>query len=238
MNCPKCQSRIPNENINIVTDVAQCEECRFLFKISENLSSSKSSGYTEEVDSNFNINKPPNGAWIREESDALVIGATTRSAMAFFLVPFMIIWSGGSLGGIYGGQIATGEFNLLFSLFGIPFILGSILFWGLAFMFIIGKVEVTVDHTEGRVFTGIGKIGLTKRFELHEVTSAREETVVGNKGNRSQKILLEGQKRISFGTFLNDSRRYYILKSIQKILSDKKSNRNFLKVNLFNHLVD
>jgi hypothetical protein len=50
--------------------------------------------------------------------------------------------------------------------------------------------------------------------------------------------MLEGENRIFFGTFLNKSRRYYLLKSLQKVLPDKKNNRNFLKVNLFNHLID
>ena len=41
----------------------------------------------------------------------------------------MLIWSGGSLGGIYGTQIANQEFSLLQSLFGIPFIIGTINLW-------------------------------------------------------------------------------------------------------------
>jgi hypothetical protein len=182
MNCPKCQSRIPNENINIVTDVAQCEECKFLFKVSENLSSSKSTEHKEEKDASFNISNPPKGAWISEKSDALVIGATTRSPAAFFMVPFMLVWSGVSLGGIYGNQIVEGRFDLSTSLSGLPFILGSVLFWGFALMFVIGKVEVTLDYTGGKIFTGMGKLGLTKRFQLDEIISVAEEDFVSNKG--------------------------------------------------------
>ena len=54
--------------------------------------------------------------------DTVSLGATTRSPIAFFLVPFMCVWSGGSLGGVYGSQVLNGEFDLGISLFGIPFI--------------------------------------------------------------------------------------------------------------------
>lgn len=57
------------------------------------------------------------------------ISATTESPIAFFLVPFMLVWSGGSLGGIYGTQIANGHFNLFLSLFGIPFCNGDNIIW-------------------------------------------------------------------------------------------------------------
>lgn len=237
MKCPRCQSPIPNQNINIATDVAQCEECHLVFKISENLSSKSRTHREEALDANFNIGDPPKGAWIRQGSNELIIGATTRSYMALFLVPFMIIWSGGSLGGIYGSQIMMGEFNLMMSLFGIPFLLGSILFWSIALMTVVGKVEITLDHTDGKVFTGVGKIGYTKRFELSEIQTVRESQSSGRRGSSTYSIALEGQRRITFGTLLNESRRYYLLKVLQKVVTDKANNRNFLTPNLMRHLI-
>ena len=43
--------------------------------------------------------------------DGFRLTLSTRSCIAFFLVPFTLFWAGGSLGGIYGTQIAKGEFN-------------------------------------------------------------------------------------------------------------------------------
>ena len=65
----------------------------------------------------------------------------------------MLVWSGASLGGIYGTQIIDREFDLIQSLFGIPFILGSLLFWTLALMAIWGKVEITLNNKGGKIFT-------------------------------------------------------------------------------------
>ncbi len=222
MNCPNCNSEISNSNINIQTDLAQCQSCNKIFKISEN--------FNTIADDKFDILNPPNGAWIKEEMNQLIIGASTRSPIAFFLVPFMVVWSGGSIGGIYGTQIASGEFNPLMSLFGIPFLIGSVMFWSFALMAIWGKVELTLDKVGGKVFTGIGSIGLTKKFSWNEVSTVRENNSVkfNYPGSQGGQIVIEGSKRISFGTGVKESRRYYLLKGLQSVLSKVKLNKRFV----------
>lgn len=217
MKCPKCNSVIENDKINIQTDIAQCSHCNEVFKISESLN---------VVDEKFDINDPPAGAWMKNDYDVVIIGATTRSPIAFFLVPFMLIWSGGSLGGIYGSQIISGEFNLFMSLFGIPFVLGSILFWSLTLMAIWGKVEMTLDNNGGKIFTGLGTIGITKKFEWKDISKIKESRTNFNyRVSRGSKIILEDKKRISFGSGLKENRRYYLFKSLQKQYPAQKLNR-------------
>jgi len=221
MNCPRCKNEIGKENINIMTDVGQCPHCDHIFKISENL--------TNETADGFDMNNPPKGAWIRRELDHTVIGATTRSPIAFFLVPFMIVWSGGAIGGIYGTQILSGDFDPFLSLFGIPFIIGAILFWSLTVMVIWGKVEMTLDKEGGKIFTGVGSLGLTKRFTWDEISSVKEnESNFRYPGSQGGDILLEGKKRISFGKGVNETRRYYLFRSLKSIIGKVKSNRKFL----------
>jgi hypothetical protein len=221
MNCPNCNSEIQKENINIMTDIAQCQQCNNLFKISENL--------TFDFDDGFDINNNPNGTWIKREINQIKIGASTRSPIAFFLVPFMLVWSGGSLGGIYGSQILRGDFNPTMSLFGIPFIIGSVLFWSFALMAIWGKVELTLDRMGGSIFTGVGNVGLTKKFKWEEVSTIKErQTNVRFPGSNGNEIQLEGKKRISFGSNVNDSRKYYLFRTLKQIISKVKSNKSFL----------
>ncbi len=221
MNCPKCSTEIKNENINIATDIGQCQNCNYIFKISENFSS--------DLEDGFDINNPPKGTWIRRDLDQVVIGATTRSPIAFFLVPFMIVWSGGSIGGIYGSQILSGEFNPFMSLFGIPFLIGSIIFWSLALMTIFGKVELTLDRLGGKAFTGVGNIGLTRRFTWDEISVVREnQSKFRYPGNQGVEIALEGKKRISFGAGVNENRRYYLFQATKNILYKVKSNKKFI----------
>lgn len=230
MKCPSCNTEVQSRNINIQTDVAQCQNCNRVFKISAVLAGSKFRGYSNF--DGFDLNNPPNGAWIRAEMKQLVIGVTTRSPVAFFLVPFMVIWSAGSIGGIYGTQLVSGKFNLLISLFGIPFLIGAVVFWNLALMAIWGKVELTLDKYGGRIFTGIGKIGRTKKFTWDEIVSVREEEIYYRGSYRGGKILLEGKRRISFGMGfgmgIKGSRRYYLFRALEQIIAKVKANKNFI----------
>ena len=233
MNCPNCNSVIASENINIQTDIARCQNCNHIFKISDHVLGEEESDDLPVED--FDINDPPNGAWMRHEMNQLVLGASTRSPAAFFLVPFMLIWSGGSLGGIYGSQFISGEFDLFMSLFGIPFLLGSILFWGITALTIWGKIELTFNRYGGEIFTGVGKIGRRQKFDWDDVSKVREvwqhrnrSSRRGARGGMQKSIVLEGQKRLTFGMWLKDSRQYYLYQATKFIIQKVKSNQNFI----------
>lgn len=246
MKCPACQIKIPRDAINIQKDIAQCQSCGNIFSVSSHIHPQKTSSndydmarqamYAEADHYNqslqdtfegkglqaFDINSPPKGAYINHLKDGVQIGATTRSWMALFLVPFSLVWSGGSLGGIYGSQILSGEFEILISLFGIPFLLGSVLLWSITIMSIFGKVEVTLDSDGGHIFTGVGKIGQHQRFAWSEVNSVREDVSVSrtSKGGSSTNhyVALEGQRQVRFGNYLSSEHRYYFIKTLQKLM--------------------
>jgi hypothetical protein len=215
MKCPKCKSEIDKVNINIQTDIAQCNNCDSIFKISDNIEN--------YVDDGFNMNNPPDGAWYKSDFNKTIIGATTRSPIAFFLVPFMLIWSGGSIGVIYGTQLINGKFDLVQSLFGIPFLIGSLIFWSFTLMAIWGKVELTLDNKGGKIVTGIGNIGLVKRFLWSDITTIKEKQAnIRYPGSQGNTIVLEGKKRISFGTGVKEERRYYLLRAIKSLINKNR----------------
>jgi hypothetical protein len=222
MKCPNCNTEVQSQNINIQTDVAQCQNCNHIFKISENIEDNNN-------EDGFDLNILPKGTWMRREISQMVVGATTRSPIAFFIVPFMVIWSGFSIGGIYGTQIIYGKFDPIMSLFGIPFIIGSIIFWSLALMAIWGKVELTLNKQGGKAFTGLGKVGIVKKFTWDEVSTITEKSNNLNYfGSFAGSLVLEGKRRISFGLGVNESRRYYLFRVLKSMMSKVKANKNFL----------
>ena len=183
----------------------------------------------------FDLHDPPKGAWVRQEMNKLVVGATTRSAAAFFLVPFMLVWSGFSLGGIYGTQIMSGEFDPFISLFGIPFLAGSIFFWGITILTIWGKVELTFSRYGGEIFTGVGKIGRRQKFDWDDISTVQEVTQARNRSGRKgragamqKSIVMEGKRRLSFGMWLQESRQYYLYRATQFIVQKVKDKQNFI----------
>jgi len=211
--CPKCQRPVPSDQINVATDLAFCPRCSDGFKISQSIDQ-------DSVNSDI-FRNPPKGSWFRKERDRVIVGASTRSPWAFIIVPFMCVWSGGSIGGIYGSQIAKGEFNLESSLFGIPFLLGSIIFGALALMTICGKVEISIGKVSS-VFVGIGKVGWTRRFDWASIHTVREEmSLVSYPGGHQGAILMEGKTRLKFGTGLNEKRRYFFLNALKYLKMER-----------------
>lgn len=212
IECPTCLQAVPSDQVNMSTDLALCPQCDEAFKISESvgLGSARS-----DV-----LRDPPKGAWFREEMDKIVVGASTRSPFAIFLVPFSCVWSGFAIGGLYGSQIASGEFDLYHSLFGIPFILGSIMIWGMALMAIGGKYEVRIGKTESTVFAGIGTLGWTRHFDWSAVQTIREVSPTMQYPYGA--LMLEGTHRLKFGTGLNESRRYFLLNALKYLKAESR----------------
>jgi hypothetical protein len=85
MICPNCHLEIGKENINVQTDVAHCLHCNSLLKLSN---------IVKLVDNDFNLFNHPEGTWIKNQFNSIVIGSTTRSPIAFVQLPFLTIWSG------------------------------------------------------------------------------------------------------------------------------------------------
>lgn len=212
-NCPSCRLPFLPENINIQTDLALCKDCGGIARISELVD--------EEFDTST-LSQPPKGAWYRQTMSETIIGATTRHPMAFMMVPFMCVWSGFSLGGIYGTQITNGKFSLMMSLFGLPFLIGTILLGSLALMAVCGKVEVRLRGRRGVVFVGVGSLGWKRALNLDEVDTIIEETHATNyPGSQGAGIVMKGKSRLRFATNLSEARRHFMLNALKAVKSRK-----------------
>lgn len=117
-------------------------------------------------------------------------------------------------------QIASGKFSLALSLFGIPFVLGSIALWSAVAMAIAGRTEVQLQGEKGTIFTGVGSLGVRRRFDTAEISRVYEDRArwhgVGSYGGS---IVLEGKRRLKFGEGLREERRYFVFKVLQALLA-------------------
>lgn len=139
--------------------------------------------------------------------------------MALFLVPFTFVWAGGSLSGIYGTQLLTGEFNAEQSLFGIPFLIGSIVLISITLMSLFGRTHVSNENGKALVFIGIGPIGWYRRFDWKNI-----DRVVESESRQYKHISLEGSKRLNLGWGLSSEKRYF-MSNFLKTKLDKSFNK-------------
>ena len=211
--CPTCGQPFLVENVNIQTDLALCNGCNQI----AHPSALVDTDYTAT-----SFKNPPKGAWYRSTMNDIVIGATTRHLMAFFLVPFTCVWAGASIGGIYGTQIKNGSFNWMMSLFGLPFLVASIFLIAIALMAVCGKVEVRLRGRHGTIFVGIGPLGWKRAVNLDEVETITEEGLTSrHPGDQGVGIVLQGRTRLRFATNLNETRRYFVLNALRAVKAGK-----------------
>jgi hypothetical protein len=146
----------------------------------------------------------PKGVTLAETMDGFRLTLSTRSCVAFFLVPFTMFWAGGSVGGIYGMQIAKGEFNLWISLFGLPFLVGSIFLIAITVMTVAGRCVVELAGGKFSIRTGALGVYRTQSAAWDDVVSCRltEATSRGRSSYTTTyqvEVEVEGGKPLRFG---------------------------------------
>jgi hypothetical protein len=238
--CPRCKQVIPSEDINVANDIAFCRSCNLSHSLAALASGSV-------VDENVDLSRPPAGTWFQREGDGMVVGATHRSfGQAFGLLFFALFWNG-IVSVFVSLAIASTLQHLGVSLPGwlpphflkptnIP--LGLTLFlWvfltpfiavGLvvAFSFLsclAGRTEIRVQGGEADLFSGVGPVGLRKRFLTTNVRDVRIEDrrwrdSDGDSRRNSQIIIETDQKPIKFASMLTQERRRFVAGAAKKEL--------------------
>lgn len=195
--CKECNRKIDTENINVANDTAYCASCGNLTSLSLLNATSLSEG--------FDPRQPASGIKYDDQGYEWLVEASHKSFISLFIVPFTAVWAGGSLAGIYGSQIVKGEFDLELSLFGIPFLIGSIVLISVSLMSLFGRTLVSNSNGKALVFIGVGIIGWYRRFDWSEI-----DRVVEAMPGRGRRITLEGNEKISFGWGLSRTKIKFI----------------------------
>lgn len=240
--CPKCKRPLPNEDINVATDIAFCRPCNTAHQFSTLV-------HGVPLDTNIDFTRPPNGAWYSSGSVETVVGATQRSiGTAIGALLFGLFWNGILSVFIFvavsatlshfdfeapawfpkpemnGGPMGVGMTIFLW-LFLTPFICV-----GLAMIFAFlsaaaGKTEVRINALEGVLFSGVGPLGFRRRFRPDQVKDVRvEETRRGDDESGKSNILIElhdRKKPIKFGSTLRDDRKTFVAAAVRKALLGK-----------------
>ncbi len=197
VSCLKCTRKIESSNINVAMDTAYCQSCETLSSLSSLLETTPNH--------KFDSTQTVKGIHVTESGYKWSIEASNRSWSALFLVPFTAVWAGGSLSGIYGTQLANGQFDLEASLFGLPFLIGSIVLISVTLMSLFGRTHVSSDNGNALVFIGIGPIGWYRRFDWQNINRVTE-----NESKQRKYISLEGSRRVNLAWGLSSEKIYYM----------------------------
>ena len=215
--CPKCGAEIPLSDINVSADLMLCKSCGETSSFAEAVS--------ETSDERILLNPPPKH--LRIETDPMdperrtTITYKRISPLALFFVLFTCIWAGGSMMGIYGSQIIKRTFDLTQSLFGIPFLIGSIVLVSACLFMLFGKRVLELKGGEAKYFAGVFGIGLRKRFHYDCQTKvSRGAAAVQQKGQTIEEIQIspsDGSGKIRIFTLTDGDALNYILEFLRRV---------------------
>jgi len=210
IQCPTCLTEFPSADVNVAVDVAYCKHCQEASKVSELIDSGN--------ESSFDLSNIPSGIEFNETKAGWELTSTTRNWGVWFLIPFTAAWSGFSLTGIYGSQIAVGRFDPGRSLFGLPFLIGTIALVGLCLMTTFGQTRITANDGRGTIFWGLGRYGWRRKFDWSSINQIEESLhYAGQQGNQWL-ITLRGADVTRFGYFISEPRRIYMLHALRGLL--------------------
>lgn len=209
--CPHCGATIPASDTNVATDIALCRACGKTTPFS-------SIAECAELDA-VDLASPPKGVRIeRNLISGIEITYRKLSPVLLFLIPFAALWSGVSLSMIYGSQIVARKFDPTASLFGLPFLIGTIVLLSVIAFLLFGRWRIHVDRGECGIFTGVGAIGRRRRIPLaadSSVSLGMSSLRINNIPQRHVVISTHG-KSLKFGATLPDPVRVFLAAVLKK----------------------
>jgi len=214
LRCPRCRAVLATDDVNVATDLTLCRACGATTPYSAVVGSSRISPDC--------LLTPPR--WIRVEPSfrGRTIIYRRVSPALLVLIPFTAAWSGFSLCGIYGDQLREGRFDLGQSLFGLPFLLGTVVLLGVIALLWVGQWRITLERGRGSVFVGVGPIGWTRRFTYDRDTLVYLRATDVRVNDRPQQgiCVRTGDQELVFGSLLKQEAREFIAASIMKEASE------------------
>ncbi len=241
VSCPECQTEIPSIDINVSTDLALCRHCDTTHAFSGLLQRRNPLRDIKNV-------KPPSGVWERATLDGISYGVSHRSVVgALGTLAIGLFWNGivsvfvlinvsstlNLLGvtlpewfpaPVMNEQSMGWGMNLFLWLFLTPFLLVGAGLIGTFFMALAGRTVVRINTNEGRIFTGVGPIGRSRKFTPHNVrrVTLNHTNWRDNDGDHrtKQEIILEMNNGdlLKFGTGMKEEHRTYLAAKLQNTL--------------------
>jgi len=172
-SCPKCGRDVATKDINVAKDIMLCPFCGEVSSFSAIVEQDRE---RKEDDAGRRLLSAPPPKHLKVESDPtdmtgrIVMTFRKVSLSVLFLIPFTAVWSGMSMSMLYGSQVVKHQFDPKLSLFGLPFLIGTVVLVSMCLFMLFGKRVLTVVRGQGSYFFGVGPFGIRRRFAFDRRT--------------------------------------------------------------------
>ena len=172
---------------------------------------------------NLDMQRPPKGVRIDESPiRGKSIIYQKIPPVVWFLIPFTAVWSGGSMFGIYGSQIKHGHFEWAPSLFGLPFLLGSLVLVSIILFSLFGRWRITYIGGLLAVALEIGPLSWTRSLPCDRSARVSIRPAKWQKNNVPQELIqVECQgNTLKFASPIPDEAKAFIAESLRRTLAE------------------
>lgn len=244
--CPKCGGAIAVDDINIREGVGLCRSCGKLSRLAEIADAPAIDPKTIDAPPpGCMLEERPGGARLVKASMRSVGTAAGLLFVCLFwngiVSVFVLIalaglythfigplpqWfpapgSGSGTNGNVGANMPLGM-TLFLCVFLIPFVTVGLLIFGSFLTCLMGRVEVLVDGTIGRVRTGFGPFNWTRRFDPTKVKRVSEGFTSYQENGRSKPVIqIEADRTVKLGSLLEEGRRAWMMGVLHLLLVTK-----------------
>lgn len=213
-HCQSCGAGIALADVNVANDIALCRACgkTMPFSVIAPIPGSA------DVD----LQRPPKGVRIEESPiHGRSIIYRKMSPIVLFLIPFTAVWSGLSMFGIYGTQIKEGAFDPARSLFGLPFLIGTVVLVSVILFNLFGRWRIGYS---GGILTAVmelGPLGWTRRLVCDKSARVSIKPAKWQKNNVPQHLIqvdCQGSS-LKFGSSIPDEAKAFIAEAVRRTLA-------------------
>jgi hypothetical protein len=172
---------------------------------------------------NVDLAHPPKGVRIEESPiHGRSIIYQKISPVVFFLIPFAAAWSGFSMFGIYGSQLQKGKFDLASSLFGLPFLIGTLFLAFFILFNLFGRWRIGYSGGVLAAAMQVGPIGWTRRMICDKTARVSIRPAKWQKNNVPQNLIqVEYQgNTLKFGSPIPDEAKAFIAEAIRRTIAN------------------
>ena len=143
------------------------------------------------------------------------------SPVVWFLIPFTAFWSGMSMFGIYGSQIKKGAFDASASLFGLPFLIGTVVLISFIVFLLFGCWRIRFAQEVCEVSVGVGPIRWTRRqaYDRTSRVSLQMSNVRVNNVPQEVICLETDGKVLKFGSMIRGDAKTYIAAVVRQTVA-------------------
>ncbi len=213
--CQFCRSAIVLADVNVANDIALCRAC------------GKTMAFSEIVPipggENIDLARPLKGVRI-EESPIHGRSIIYRKIplVVIFLIPFTAAWSGMSMFGIYGSQIKEGRFDPVSSLFGLPFLIGTVFLVSFILFCLFGRWRIGYSGGVLSAVMEVGPIGWTRRLVCDKSARVSIRPAKWQNNNMPQTLIqVECQGgTLKFGTAIPEEAKNFIAEAVRRTIAE------------------